>query len=331
MTKKTPKKPTKDKDADVYENLEKKFKKRGLGRGLDALFQDEEGEYPQLDEDGKVFEKPESNLDVSPEVAARQRRLIGTAQIHPGVYQPRKKFIDSSLEELAESIKQHGVIQPLLVRPHPHSSDKFEIVAGERRWRAAQIAGIHEVPVIIKDLSDKLTLEIGLIENLQREDLNPIDEASALAQLIEEFEYTQEAAAKSVGKSRSYVANMTRLMKLPAKIQSYLRDGELSAGHARALITSDDPEMLAEEIIKGGLNVREVEGLMSKKKGKKPSSKKEKPVKDINTLALENEISDQLGLRVSIDMKNKAAGKVSIEFKSLDQLDEIIHRLSKVS
>jgi ParB family chromosome partitioning protein len=317
---------------DVYETLEKSFKKRGLGRGLDALFEDEEGDYPQLDKDGKVFDKPETNLAVEDtDAGAPQRRLIDVSQIYPGVYQPRKKFNDGSLEELAKSIKQHGVIQPLLVRPHPHNDDRFEIVAGERRWRAAQIAGVHDIPVIIKELSDKLTLEIGIIENLQREDLNPIDEGSSLQQLIEEFSYTQDDVAKAIGKSRSYVANMTRLMKLPDAVKEHLREGRLSAGHARALITSDDPVTLADEIVKGGLNVREVEGIMSKSKGNKSKkgSGKSKSTKDINTLALENEVSDLLGLKVSIDMKTKAGGSTTIEFKSLDQLDELVHRLTQ--
>lgn len=331
----------KDADSDnVYENLEKNFKKRGLGRGLDALFEDEEGDYPQLDEDGEVFEALDSELKsiANSDKPQKQRRLIDVAQIYPGVYQPRKKFNDESLEELASSINEHGLIQPLLVRPHPKSEDggaeRYEIVAGERRWRAAQIAGVHDVPVIIKDLSDKLTLEIGLIENLQREDLNAIDEASSIVQLIEEFGYTQEEAGQALGKSRSYVANMTRLMKLPKKVQLYLQDGKLSAGHARALITSDEPEVLAEEIIKGGLNVREVESMMNAskgKKGKKSSKATSKPSKDVNTLALENEVSDQLGLKVSIDMITKAKGKVSIDFTSLDQLDDLVHRLSQRS
>lgn len=330
--KKTKEETISDIQDDVYEQLEKNFKKRGLGRGLDALFEDDEGEYPQLDKDGTVFEKPETDLNAEPAIdgntTTKQRRLINVSQIYPGVYQPRKKFHDESLQELSVSIKQHGLIQPLLVRPHPHSPDRFEIVAGERRWRAAQIAGIHEVPVIIKDLSDELTLEIGIIENLHREDLNPIDEGSSFQQLIEEFSYTQEQVAKAIGKSRSYVANMTRLMKLPDAVKDHLREGRLSAGHARALITSDDPETLADEIVKGGLNVREVEGIMGKGKKPKKGSKKAKATKDVNTLALENEVSDLLGLKVSIDMGSKAKGKVTIDFKSLDQLDEVVHRLS---
>ncbi len=316
-------------ESDVYEKLEKSFKKRGLGRGLDALFEDEEGDYPQLDEDGQVFEVSDSNIDPSTHKGSKYRRLISVAQIYPGAYQPRKKFNDESLEELAQSLQQHGMIQPLLVRPDPHGSDRFEIVAGERRWRAAQIANIHEVPVIIKDLSDKMTLEIGLIENLQREDLNPIDEATALSQLIEEFDYTQEEAGQSIGKSRPYVANMVRLMTLPEKVQGYLREGSLSAGHARALITSENPEILAKEIIDRGLNVREVESFIQETKGQKPSSRSkaksiEKPTKDLNTLALEKEISDKMGLHVSIDLKKKNKGSVSISFQSLDQLDEIV-------
>ncbi len=326
------KKKSKNEDPDVYEDLEKNFKKRGLGRGLDALFQDDEGDYPQLDESGQPFKRRKTDLDASPDEIRRHRRLIGVAQIQPGVYQPRTTFKDDSLEELARSIKTHGILQPLLVRPHPHNPDSYEIVAGERRWRAAQIAGIHEIPVIIKDLSDKVTLEIGLIENLQREDLNPLDEATALSQLIGEFEYTQEEVGSAIGKSRSYVANMIRLMKLPEKVLGYLRDESLSAGHARALITADDPVALADEIIKGGMNVRDVETFMSQSKGRSSSKKsksKKAPAKGVNMLALENEVSDKLGLRVSVDMKDKEAGTVSISFKTWDQLDDVVHRLSQ--
>lgn len=299
---------------DIYEALEKSFKKRGLGRGLNALFEDEEGVYPQVDEQGQA--------------PGTQRKAISISQIEPGPYQPRTVFNADRINELSESMKEHGVLQPLLVRRKPGSEDMYEIVAGERRWRAAQKAGIHEIPVIIRTFSDKETLEIGLIENLQREDLNPIDEARALEQLMEEFSYTQAEAAQSVGKSRPYVANMVRLTTLPEDVQALLIAGKLTAGHGRALVSAKDPVAMAQQIISSGLNVREAEKLTSQTR---PKSKKSKtPQKDINTIALEKEVSDKLGLNVSIDMKNKQAGKVTISFRDLDQLDEIVHRLTKI-
>lgn len=292
-------------------------KKRGLGRGLNALFEDEEGVYPQADPDGHT-----------PGV---ERTMVGLDQLEPGTYQPRRNFNDESLKELAESISVHGVLQPLVVRKKPGFDGTFEIIAGERRWRASQIAQLHEVPVIIKELNDEQALEIALIENLQREDLNPIDEARGYKQLVEEFGHTQEKAAAILGKSRSHVANMMRLLMLPSKVLEMLKDGKLTMGHARTLITADDPEALAKVIVEQGLSVRAAEQLAADFAAGKAvkSKKKAKMAKDVDTVALEEEVSNAIGMKVSIDAKgSKGAGVMKISYKSLDQLDEVLHRLS---
>lgn len=297
-------------------------KNRGLGRGLNALFEDEEGVYPQVDLEGQV--------------AGRKKDMVGIDQLEPGMGQPRRIFKDEALEELAASIRQHGVLQPLLVRENADNSGRYEIIAGERRWRAAQRAQLHEVPVLVLTLTDAEAFEIALIENLQREDLDPIDEAAGYQKLIDHYDYTQEKLAESLGKSRSHIANMMRLLQLPEPVQKMLSDGKLSAGHARALITAKDAEALAKVVIGRNLSVRETEKLVAeaegrpaKGKAKKGSEKADASVrKDIDTLALEDELSNKIGMRVSIDSRDGKSGKVSIEFKSLDQLDELLQRLS---
>lgn len=292
-------------------------KKRGLGRGLNALFEDEEGVYPQADPAGHT--------------PGAERVMLGLDQLEPGSYQPRRNFNNESLKELADSISVHGVLQPLVVRKKAGFDGTFEIIAGERRWRASQIAQLHEVPVIIKELSDEQALEIALIENLQREDLDPIDEARGYKQLIEEFGHTQEKAAAILGKSRSHVANMMRLLMLPSKVLEMLKDGKLTMGHARTLITADDPEALAKMIVEQGLSVRGAEKLAAEMAaGKVPKTgKKAKVPKDVDTVALENEVSSALGMKVSIDTKGKKGGGVmKIQYSSLDQLDEVLQRLS---
>ena len=292
-------------------------KKRGLGRGLNALFEDEEGVYPQADPDGHT--------------PGAERTMVGLDQLEPGTYQPRRNFNDESLKELAESISVHGVLQPLVVRKKPGFDGTFEIIAGERRWRASQIAQLHEVPVIIKELNDEQALEIALIENLQREDLNPIDEARGYKQLVEEFGHTQEKAAAILGKSRSHVANMMRLLMLPSKVLEMLKDGKLTMGHARTLITADDPEALAKIIVEQGLSVRAAEQLAADFAAGKAvkGKKKAKIAKDVDTVALEEEVSNAIGMKVSIDAKgSKGAGVMKISYKSLDQLDEICRILS---
>lgn len=322
-------KDTGEKDEDVYAALEKSFKKRGLGRGLNALFEDDEPSYPQM-------ETKESEPEEKPEKAATGRRMIPIAKITPGRYQPRTVFAEGAINELAESMKLHGVLQPILVR-EVDEFGTYEIVAGERRWRAAQRANLHEVPVIIRDFTDKQALEIGLIENLQRVDLNPLDEATALKQLMDDFRYSQNEVAETVGKSRPYVANMIRLIDLPEELKDFVFDGSLSAGHARALLTCENALEIAKQVIAEGLSVRETERLAAEGRPTKAgsnSSAKSKPSsgkaeKDLNTLALEHELSSKLGLKVEISMKNKEEGVLNIAFRDLDQLDDVIHRLSK--
>ncbi len=239
---------------------------------------------------------------------------------------PRRNFADDQLDELAASIAEKGVMQPLLVRPNADDSTSYELIAGERRWRASQRAGLSEVPVIIKEVDDSEALELAIIENVQRADLNSIEESMGYEQLIEQFNYTQSDLAKVIGKSRSHVANTLRLMKLPEDVRDMLSAGELTAGHARALITAKNPSSLAKKIIAQGLSVRQAEVLSQELIG--GSAKVKKPVKQKNTdiVALEKRLSDALGFSVGIeDSGNK--GRISISYKSLEQLDDIIARL----
>jgi len=292
-------------------------KLRGLGRGLNALFEDEEGIYPQADMDGDT-------------PAGRRRDMLGVEQMQPSLLQPRSHFDEEALAQLAESIKAHGLLQPILVRQDPHSEELYEIIAGERRWRAAQKAQLHEVPVVILNLDDKQALEIALIENLQREDLNPVEEAHGYHKLIEEYGHTQEKVAETLGKSRSYVANMVRLLKLPKSVLALLEKGELSIGHARALIGLENAEALAKEAASKSLSVRQMEALAAESEGRAPapSAASAKPAKDVDTLALEEEISNRLGMKVSIDSRDGKKGVVKVSFSSLDQLDDILERLT---
>ncbi len=297
-------------------------RKRGLGRGLSALFEDDEDKF--------------ESQHTPPAAAAVQsengpRRTIGIDQLEPGKFQPRQHMDPAHLKELSESIAVHGVLQPILVR-QTADSNRFEIIAGERRWRAAQQARLHEVPIIIKALTDVQALEIALIENLQRADLDPMDEAYGYQRLMDEFGHTQEKLAAALGKSRSHIANTLRLMSLPTGVQQLLREGKLSAGHARALVTAANPEVLARAVVERGLSVRDTEKLAAGTAGghgKKAGAKKSAG-KDVDTLALEHEISQALGLKVIIDMKKDGrAGSLSIDFKSLDQLDDVLKRLSQ--
>jgi ParB family chromosome partitioning protein len=294
-------------------------KSRGLGRGLNALFEDEEGVYPQVEMGGQI--------------QGRKKDMIGIDQLEPGLGQPRTIFKEDALNELAESIRQHGVLQPLLVREHKDGSGRYEIIAGERRWRAAQKAQLHEVPVVVLSITDSEAFEIALIENLQREDLDPMDEAMGYQKLVDLHDYTQEKLAESLGKSRSHIANMMRLLQLPFMVQNHLSDGKISIGHARALITAENSEELVKEVIAKSLSVRDTEALVAEsqgrpaKKGKTSAKSAEKPKKDVDTLALEKDISNSIGMRVSIDSADGKAGAISVEFKSLDQLDDVIRRL----
>lgn len=294
-------------------------KNRGLGRGLNALFEDDESDFVASSGDGTPV--------------SRKRDVVGVDQLSPGPGQPRKVFNEDALGELSASIQQHGVLQPLLVREDPPGGGQFQIIAGERRWRAAQKAQLHEVPVIILDISDAEAFEIALIENLQREDLDPIDEAGGYQKLIDEHGYTQEKLAESLGKSRSHIANMMRLLQLPAKVQKLLSEGAISIGHARALITAENAEELAKIVVAQNLSVRETEKLVAEAQGRTQKSKarasKSAPKKDVDTLALEEDISGKLGMRVSIDSRDGKSGKLSVQFSNLDQLDDLIRRLSE--
>jgi len=283
-----------------------------LGRGLASLIGDVGGEAAHL-------ERP------------RAQRKVPIEFLKPNPRNPRRDFADAELRELADSIKQHGVIQPIVVRPVRGVQDRYEIVAGERRWRASQLAGLHEVPVVPVDVSDSDALEIAIIENVQRQDLNALEEAQGYHALANEFKRGQDEIAKIVGKSRSHVANTMRLTKLPAEVQAYIATGQLSAGHARALIGVPDPLAAAKRIVEQGLNVRQtealahVEGVPARKSVKARAGGK---VKDPNTVALEKNISDALGLAVSIDHGN-SGGTVHIRYRDLDQLDDIVRRLGK--
>jgi ParB family chromosome partitioning protein len=274
--------------------------------------------------------------DTSDEISGETResgKVVAIGHLRPGKYQPRSSFGEDELRGLAESIRVKGVLQPLLVRPIEGLPGTFEIIAGERRWRAAQLAQIHEVPVIVRDFNDQETLEVALIENLQRQDLSPLEEADGYQRLMNEFGHTQEVLATALGKSRSHVANMLRLLTLPEAIKAMIDNGLLSAGHARALVGCDEALVLAKQVIKKGLNVRQTEKLVKahgSDDGTAPSaasSTKAKAVKDADTLALENDLANLLGLKVAIQ-DHGGHGQVVIHYDTLEQLDGVLARLT---
>ena len=281
-----------------------KSARRGLGRGLSALMADV-----------TATDVPATSSD---------RKMVPLEQITANPDQPRRSFDPAALQELAQSLKSRGVLQPLIVRPHPADSGLYQIVAGERRWRAAQIAQIHELPVIVRDLSDTEVLEIAIIENIQRADLNAIEEAASFRQLMERFGHTQEQLAESLNKSRSHIANLLRLLNLPDQVQIWVKEGRLTAGHARALVTSPNAVQLARRVIDRGLSVRETEELA--KKSSEPSDKKIKSrfEKDADTRALESDLSAHLRMRVAINHAgNMEGGQLLVSYKDLDQLDRL--------
>jgi ParB family transcriptional regulator, chromosome partitioning protein len=282
-----------------------------LGRGLAALIGDMAPiDGPRIAESGNGGQK---RLPLDFIIANRAN--------------PRRDFDTDQLDELTNSIREKGVMQPLLVRPS-EDPNIFEIIAGERRWRAAQRAGLHDVPVIIREVDDKEALELAIIENVQRVDLNPLEEAQGYEQLIEQFSYTQQDLAQVIGKSRSHVANTLRLLKLPRDVRELVTSGQLTAGHARTLITAEDPAALAKQIIDGGLSVREAEQLTQQKVAtKKPSASESEP-KDADTMALEKRLSDVLGLKVIIDHRD-TGGRLEIRYRTLEQLDSVITRLDR--
>ncbi len=279
---------------------------RGLGRGLSALIGEE-----------AVLTRGES-------AAARATHRLPIAFLRPNKLQPRKRFAPEELNDLADSIREKGVLQPILVRPVKGESNAYEIVAGERRWRAAQMAKLHEVPVVVREMGDSESLEIAIIENVQRSDLNAIEEAAAYYELMERFKFTQERVAKEVGKSRSHIANTLRLLTLPESVRVLVREGKLTAGHARTLIGLADSEKRAQEIISGMLNVRQAE---QRSISKKSTSHGAAP-KDADTLDMESRLSNALGLKVNVLDKGRKGGEVRILYKTLEQLDEISRRLS---
>jgi len=283
--------------------------RKKLGRGLSAL----------LGDDGDSLPRPGRAGGAKP---------VAIELLSPGQFQPRRHMDDTTVEALAQSIADKGVLQPLLVRRHPDDPNGYEIVAGERRWRAAQKAGLHEVPVVIRDLDDRETLEIALVENLQREDLSPIDEAVAYRRLMDEFGHTQEALAKAMGLSRSHVANTLRLLGLPDEIKGLLAERRLGAGHARALIGQPNAVQLARRVVAEGLSVRDVERLAKAPDEAEPPVRRAAAVKDADTRALEVDLTDTLGVRVEIQ-HGGGGGKLIAHYRSLDQLDDLIGRLGR--
>lgn len=249
--------------------------------------------------------------------------------LSPNPKNPRRQFGESDLADLAQSIREHGVVQPVVARPSPIQAGRYEIIAGERRWRAAQRAGLADIPVIIRDVNDRTALELAIIENVQRTDLNAVEEALGYQNLIDDHGYTQADLGQVIGKSRSHVANTLRLLKLPDVIRDMVSDGALSAGHARTLVTAEDPAGLAKRIVEGGLSVRQAEALAQMPAGATPEKRHTEPVeKDADTLALEKLLSDATGMKVSIAHKN-GVGEVRVAYRSLEQLDDLCRRLKQ--
>lgn len=294
--------------------VDKKAKPRGLGRGLSALMADV---APAREETEGATSRADTSLPIE--------------QVKPNPEQPRRDFAQQALEELAASIREKGIIQPLIVRPRDGA---FEIVAGERRWRAAQMAQLHEVPVLIRDFDDTEVLEVAIVENIQRADLNAIEEAAGYRQLMDSFGHTQEKMAEALGKSRSHIANLLRLLNLPREVQDMLRQDQISAGHARALITADNPAELARKVVRDGLSVRETEALVRKSQAptqpkKDQSTRTASREKDADTRALEGDLSANLGLKVSINHEpGGERGRLTLQYETLEQLDDLCRMLS---
>lgn len=291
---------------------DKRIERRGLGRGLSALMAD--------------VVQPATAAEDGPR---RPDLRVPIERVEPNPNQPRRDFPEEALAELAASIREKGIIQPLIVRNNPRNPDGYEIVAGERRWRAAQIAQLHEVPVLLREFDDGEVLEIAIIENIQRADLNPVEEAMGYRQLMDRFGHTQEKLAEALSKSRSHIANLLRLLNLPAEVQAWLREGKLSAGHARALVTAENPVALARQVIARGLSVRETEQLAkSAGGGSRKTSGAGHSDKDADTRVLEQDLSANLGMAVVIDHRGHDGGKLTISYRNLDQLDELCQLLA---
>jgi ParB family chromosome partitioning protein len=283
-----------------------------LGRGLAALIGDVGVEAPANDRGGELAAAPR-----------QAQRKVPIETIKPNPRNPRRIYSDEELSELAISIRERGIIQPIVVRP-AKGEGGFEIIAGERRWRAAQRAKLHEVPIVVLDVSDGEALELAIIENVQRTDLNPLEEALGYQSLVDHYKHSQDDIAGIVGKSRSHVSNTLRLLKLPDSVKAYINAGKITAGHARALIGQPNPEQLAHEIVSKGLNVRQIEQAKQEKSGKKGKAGRKR--KDPNTVALERSLSDTRGRAVEINHRGRG-GSVKIKYKTLDQLDEVTRRL----
>jgi ParB family chromosome partitioning protein len=267
--------------------------------------------------------------DVESGAGARgqKQRRVPVEFLKPNPRNPRRIYDEGELDELARSIRERGIIQPIVVRPLRGSDDSFEIIAGERRWRAAQRARLDQVPIVVLEVSDGEAMELAIIENVQRTDLNPLEEATGYQILINDYKHSHEEVARIVGKSRSHIGNTLRLLKLPESVKTYINAGKISAGHARALVGHDDPEALAREIVEKGLNVRQIEARRqeeSKDRGK--TARARKRAKDANTQALEKRLADRLGLVVSINHGSRG-GVLRIKYRTLDQLDDVVHRL----
>lgn len=292
---------------------DKKLERRGLGRGLSALMADV---APAVDH-GAAHAKAEQTIPIE--------------KISPNPEQPRRSFAEDALEDLANSIREKGIIQPLILRVDPSDSRAYQIVAGERRWRAAQRAQLHEVPAIVRDLDDTEVLEVAIIENIQRADLNPVEEAAGYRQLMDRFGHTQEKMAEALGKSRSHIANMLRLLNLGAEPLALLREGKITTGHARALLTATDPVALARRIVAQGLSVRDTERLAKETPsaaGKKATARREK---DADTRLIERDLQAALGMKVTIDHEEGGeSGRLTVRYTSLEDLDEVCRRLSMI-
>jgi ParB family chromosome partitioning protein len=283
------------------------MQKSRLGRGLASLIGEPAVSQPRIPPEG-------------------EQRLVPIDMIRASKNNPRKTFKDDDMVELADSIREKGLVQPILVRPDPLAAGAYEIVAGERRWRASQLAGLHNVPVIVRDLADQEVLELAIIENVQRADLNAIEEAMGYQELIERYAYTQERLAEVIGKSRSHLANTLRLLKLPDTVRAMVEDGKLTAGHARALVGRDDAEALAKQIVESQFNVRDVEALVQAGTESVQTTKRVRD-KDADTKAFEKELADSLGLKVEIRRGSGESGVLQIKYGNFDQLEYIRTRL----
>lgn len=304
--------------------MARKADRKALGRGLSALLGDAAVSGTATGTAGS------SGAATDGAAGSGQQTTIPIDLIKANPKQPRQDFRQEDLEELAASLRRHGVIQHVVLRPDPAGGKTYQIVAGERRWRAAQLAGLHELPAVIRELDDREILELAIIENVQRVDLNPIEEAQGYAQLIETFGYTQEDLAGEIGKSRSHLANTMRLLGLPDPVLQMVRNGELSAGHGRALLPASNAIELARRAINEGLTVRQLEALAkAPAKGPAPRTKPAKPEKDADTRMIEGDLSAAIGMKVSIEHGTEGGGEMRIRYKSLDQLDDLLRKLSE--